>query len=146
MKLGTKIEDILREKGHNVYSISPDKTVYEALQLMAEKEIGALLVIDEKGKISGVFSERDYARKCILQGKFSKETKVSELMSTKVYFASLDNKIEDVMAIMTEKKIRHLPVIEGEKILGIVSIGDIVKSIIEDQAFLIKNLEKYITG
>lgn len=146
MKLGTKIEDILREKGHNVYSISPDKTVYEALQLMAEKEIGAVLVIDEKGKISGVFSERDYARKCILKGRFSKETKVSELMSTKVYFASLDNKVEDVMAIMTEKKIRHLPVIEGDKILGIVSIGDIVKSIIEDQAFLIKNLEKYITG
>lgn len=146
MKLGTKIKDILREKGHSVYSISQDKTVYEALQLMAEKEIGALLVIGEEGKISGIFSERDYARKCILYGRFSKETKVSELMSTKVYFASLDDKVEDVMAIMTEKKIRHLPVIEGEKILGIISIGDIVKSIIEDQAFIIKNLEKYIMG
>lgn len=144
MKLGTKVSDILKNKGNKVYSIKPDRTVFEALQVMAEKEIGALVVLDDKEKVIGIFSERDYARKCILEGKSSKETKVSELMVTKVYFVTPEDKVEDLMNLMTEKKIRHLPVLEGDKLAGIVSIGDVVKSIIEDKDFIIENLERYI--
>jgi CBS domain-containing protein len=144
MKTGNKIKDILKEKPKDIFFISPEKTVYEALEIMAEKDIGALLVLDENKKVVGIFSERDYARKCILAGRHSKDTKVSELMTTKVYFVTPEEKVEDVMVLMTEKKIRHLPVMEGEKLVGIVSIGDIVKSIIEEQNFLIQNLERYI--
>ena len=144
MKTGNKIKDILKEKPKDIFFISPEKTVYEALEIMAEKDIGALLVLDENKKVVGIFSERDYARKCILAGRHSEDTKVSELMTTKVYFVTPEEKVEDVMVLMTEKKIRHLPVMEGEKLVGIVSIGDIVKSIIEEQNFLIQNLERYI--
>lgn len=144
MKLGTKVLDILNQKGRKVFSITPERTVYEALQIMAEKEVGALLVLNEDEKVVGIFSERDYARKCILEGKSSKETKVSELMTSKVYFITPDDEVEDVMSLMTEKKIRHLPVLENEKLTGIISIGDVVKTIIEDKDFIIKNLERYI--
>lgn len=144
MKLGTKVSDILKNKGNKVYSIKPDRTVFEALQVMAEKEIGALLVLDDEEKVVGIFSERDYARKCILEGKSSKETKVSELMVTKVYFVTPEDKVEEVMTLMTEKKIRHLPVLKGDDLVGIISIGDVVKSIIEDKDFIIENLERYI--
>jgi len=144
MKKGNKIKNILKKKPNDIFFISPEKTVYEALEIMAEKDIGALLVLDENKKVVGIFSERDYARKCILAGRHSEDTKVSELMTTKVYFVTPEEKVEDVMVLMTEKKIRHLPVMEGEKLVGIVSIGDIVKSIIEEQNFLIQNLERYI--
>lgn len=144
MKSGTKIKDILKNKSKEIFYISPEKTVYEALEIMAEKDIGALLVLDENNKVAGIFSERDYARKCILMGKHSKDTKVSELMVTKVYFITPEEKVEDVMVLMTEKKIRHLPVLEGGILVGIISIGDVVKSIIEEQSFLIQNLERYI--
>ncbi len=144
MKSGTKIKDILKNKSKEIFYISPEKTVYEALEIMAEKDIGALLVLDENNKVVGIFSERDYARKCILMGKHSKDTKVSELMVSKVYFITPEEKVEDVMVLMTEKKIRHLPVLENGVLVGIISIGDVVKSIIEEQNFLIQNLERYI--
>lgn len=142
--MGTKVKEILNQKGKEVFWISPEKSVFEALQLMAEKDVGALLVLDEKGKLLGIFSERDYARKCILEGKSSKETSVSELMVSKVYFVSPEDKVENVMTLMTEKKIRHLPVLEKGELVGIISIGDVVKSLLEEKDFLIDNLERYI--
>lgn len=144
MKLQTTVKEILSKKGNEVFYISPENSVLQALQLMSEKDVGALLVVDQEKKVLGIFSERDYARKCILEGKSSKDTKVSELMVTKVYFITPEDKVEDVMTLMTEKKIRHLPVFDGNELVGIISIGDVVKSIIEDKDFIIKNLERYI--
>ncbi len=146
MKLNIRIDEILNKKDRVVFTINKDQTVYDALKIMEEKEIGALPVLDERGKVVGIFSERDYARKCILKGKHSKETMVEELMTSKVYFLTLEDKVEEAMALMTEKKVRHLPVLEGEKLIGIISIGDLVKTIIEEQKFIIKNLERYIIG
>jgi len=146
MRFSTQVKHILRSKGAEVWSAPPDRTVFDALKLMAEKNVGALPVI-EGGKIVGMFSERDYARKVILLGRSSREIAVRDIMSTTITTVSPDKTIEDCMAIMTDKKIRHLPVIgEGGDIAGIVSIGDIVKSFIEEQEFLIRQLEAYITG
>ncbi len=146
MKLSNKIYEVLNKKPKDVFTIKKDQTVFDALKIMEEKEIGALPVLDERGKVVGIFSERDYARKCILKGKHSKETRVEELMTSKIYFITLEDKVEEAMALMTEKKVRHLPVLEGEKLIGIISIGDLVKTIIEEQNFIIKNLERYIMG
>jgi len=139
------VTDVLRTKNDDIWSVSSGDTAYSALELMADKNIGALLVID-KGKIVGVFSERDYARKVILKGKFSKETTVGELMSGMVYSIKPDNSIEECMALMTASRIRHVPVIEDGKMIGIVSIGDVVNAIIITQKGEIDDLKNYITG
>lgn len=140
-----KVRNILQSKNASTVSICPDNTVYEALELMVEKNIGALLVM-EKDEFVGIFTERDYARKVILKGKASKETVIREIMTEDVVTVTLDNTIEDCMRLMTNKFIRHLPVVENGKLIGIISIGDVVKYIIEEQRFIIENLEHYITG
>ncbi|MEW6714691.1 MAG: CBS domain-containing protein [Nitrospirota bacterium] len=137
------VRDILKKKGGDAYSVSPQATVYEALQVMADKNIGAVLVI-EKGKLVGIFSERDYARKVILKGKASKETSVSELMTKNVLYVSPDKNVEDCMFLMTTKHVRHLPVMEDDRLEGIISINDVVKIIISEQKFAIDTLEKYM--
>ena len=139
------VRDILQQKGNQIWSVSPDATVFDALESMAEKNVGALLVLDGE-KIAGVFSERDYARKVILKGKASKKTSVEEIMSSEVTTVGPGQSVEECMALMTDKRIRHLPVLEGEKLVGMISIGDVVKAIISDREFIIKQLENYITG
>ena len=139
------IKEILDDKGHDVSIIGPEETVLDALKLMAEKELGALVVMEE-GKLKGLISERDYARKVILKGRTSLETKVREVMTQKVVCATLRRTAEEVMAVMTEKRVRHLPVIDDRQVVGLVSIGDLVKAIISDQQFVIEQLEKYITS
>ncbi|AKD03969.1 CBS domain-containing protein [Pontibacter korlensis] len=143
--MGT-VRHILQKKGHAVLSITPTTTVYYALELMVEKNVGALLVLDENERFAGIFTERDYARKVILKGKASKETLVREIMSEHPVTVTPDDTVEDCMKLMTHKYIRHLPVVQDGKIVGLVSIGDIVKYIIEEQKFIIDNLEHYITG
>ena len=137
--------DLMREKGTQVYKTSPDATVYEALQLMADKNIGALLVFDGD-RMVGLISERDYARKIILKNKFSRETAVAEIMSRDVVSVSPDHNLEQCMELITEYRVRHLPVVENERVLGIISIGDIVKGIIAHKEFIIEQLEHYIKG
>ena len=139
------IEQLLQAKGSDIWSISPQATAYNALQIMAEKNVGALLVI-EKEKLLGIFSERDYARKVILKEKSSKNTSVGELMTREVIYISADSTLEESMALMTAKRIRHLPVLKNNELIGIVTLGDVVRQIISDQKFAIRELEKYITG
>jgi len=139
------IRDILREKGPAAWSISPEATVFKALELMAEKNIGALLVID-KGSLVGIISERDYARKVILKGKMSRTTPVSHIMTTNVLVVSPEQSVEECMALMTGKHVRHLPVLEHGKLIGMISIGDVVKAVIADKNFTIEQLTNYITG
>jgi CBS domain-containing protein len=139
-----KVRNIIQTKGNAIYSVPSTVTVYQALELMFEKNIGALLVIDE-GKFVGIFTERHYARKLVLRGKSSKETTIGEIMTEQPVTVTCDTSIEDCMRIMTSKKIRHLPVMENNKILGIISMGDVVRYIIEEQKFIIENLEQYIT-
>lgn len=136
---------LLRAKGNEVLTVSPDAPVFAALGLMAERNVGALLVV-EGGRLVGIFSERDYARKVILKGKSSKETLVREVMSANVLYVRPRHTIEECMALMTEKRVRHLPVLEGERLAGVISIGDIVKEIIAEQGFMIEQLQNYITG
>ncbi|MEN2494164.1 MAG: Inosine-5'-monophosphate dehydrogenase [Hyphomicrobiaceae bacterium hypho_1] len=144
MKL--KIKAIINEKASTIYSVSPDNTVYDALKLMAEANIGALLV-KVNDRVVGIISERDYARKIILQQKSSPETKVSEIMSSKILTISPEQTVDEAMLMMTNKNIRHLPVIdEDDRLVGIVSIGDLVKTVIESQKQVIKHLENYIKG
>ena len=137
--------DLIAEKGYEIVSIDPDSSVYEALKLLADKNIGALLVF-ESGKLIGVFSERDYARKLALKGKFSRNTAVREVMTENVITVSPDCNIEQCMETMTNKRIRHLPVVKEDHVTGIISIGDIVKAIISDQKSTIGLLEDYIKG
>jgi CBS domain-containing protein len=141
----TYVEQLLKTKGNEIWSIHPQATVYEALQIMSEKDVGALLVLD-KGNLVGIFSERDYARKLILKGRFSKDTTVGELMTREVLYIESQSTIEHCMALMTAKRVRHLPVLENERLIGIVTIGDVVKQIISDQEFTIQQLERYIKG
>jgi CBS domain-containing protein len=136
---------ILAEKGSDVWSISPSDTVFTALERMAEKDIGALLVIDGE-RIAGIFSERDYARKVALQGKLSKSTSISEIMTRDVLVVSPEHSLEECLGVMTAKKIRHLPVLDGDEIKGIVSIGDVVKHMLTQKQFVIDQLESYIKG
>ncbi len=137
------VSQILKTKGNKVWSIAPQETTYKALQLMSEENLGALLVID-KGKVVGLFSERDYARKVILKGKSSKTTKVSELMTKEVLFVDPDTSVEDCMLLMTENFVRHLPVMEKKHLVGMVTQGDVVKQLIADQKFENEELERYI--
>jgi len=139
------VMQILQTKGKAVWTIGPQETVYEALKLMAEKEIGALVVVEAE-KVVGIFSERDYARKVILEGRSSKETPVSEIMTGRVVGVNLDTTVEVCMELMTEGHFRHLPVMDGDRLIGVVSIGDVVKSIISEQGHLIEQLENYILG
>jgi len=139
------VRHLLQEKGSQVWSIAPQATVYAALELMAQKNVGAVLVI-ENGNVAGMFTERDYARKVILKGRSSKTTTVGELMTKDVLYVSPDDTIENCMAIMTDKHLRHLPVMENGQLVGIVSIGDVVKAIISAHEFTIRELERYITG
>ena len=141
----TIIRQLLEEKGSSVWSTSPETSVYDALLLLAEKNIGALLVL-QSGELVGIVSERDYARKVVLHGKVSMKTPVREIMTEEVITVSPQITIKEAMALMTGKHIRHLPVIEGTKIAGLISIGDLVKSIIADQEFMINQLENYISG
>ena len=137
------VSQILKTKEGKVWSIAPQETVYKALQLMSEKDLGALLVVD-KEKVVGLFSERDYARKVILKGKSSKTTPVSELMTKEVLFVDPGTSVEDCMALMIEKCVRHLPVMENKKLVGLVTVGDVVKQLLVDQKFKIQELERYL--
>lgn len=139
------VNDILNTKGREVCSIAPGQMVYEAVRLMAEKEIGALLVMDGE-KLAGIVTERDYARKIVLEGRSSRDTPVKEVMSTRVLCVGPAQTVEECMALMTDKRIRHLPVIDHKRVIGLVSIGDLVKAIIREQQFVIEQLQHYIAG
>jgi CBS domain-containing protein len=141
----TLIKSLLDAKSKDVYWVSPDDSVYQAIEMMATKGVGALLVLRD-GKLVGIVSERDYARKVILKGRISKETSIKEIMTTPVTYVSPPCSVDEAMALMTEKRIRHLPVVDGERVVGVVSIGDLVKHIIDEQAATIGHLHAYITG
>ena len=138
-------KQLLAAKGSQIFSIAPDTPIYDALVIMADKHIGALLVLDGE-RLAGIFSERDYAREVVLKGRNSKSTPVRDIMSTTVITVSPNDNVEDCMNLMSGKRIRHLPVIENDKVIGLLSIGDLVKETIEYQKFLIKQLESYIQG
>jgi len=139
------VKDILRIKGNEIWTTTPDATVYEALQTMAEKNVGALVVLDAD-TVVGIMSERDYARKVILHGRSSKEIRVREIMTSEVYFVRPEQDIQECMAQMTDKRVRHLPALENDRLVGIISIGDVVKAVIAEHESTIKHLEDYITG
>lgn len=139
------VETLLKKKGYDVLTISPDATVYEALVLMDKNNVGSLLVMT-KDEISGIFSERDYARKIVIKGRFSKDTLVSEVMTTPVCVVDKGKTLDECMVVMTAKRIRHLPVVEDRKLIGIISIGDAVKSIIDEKEHEIEHLIDYIHG
>ena len=141
----TTVRHILDQKGHQVWSVHPGDTVYEAIKKMADKDVGALVVLDA-GRIVGIITERDYARNVFLKGRASPQTLVGEIMGRDVVCVEPDKAIEECMAIMTANRVRHLPVVSDGEILGIVSIGDLVKSIISDREFVIEQLEHYISG
>ncbi len=138
------VKQLLQGKGHDVWSLGPEDSVYDAIELMANKEVGALVVTDGDSLV-GVLSERDYARKVVLQGRSSKGTKIKEIMTSRVAYARPEQTVEECMALMTDKRIRHLPVMDGDELLGVISIGDLVKAIIEEQQHVIEQLEQYIS-
>ncbi|GAB6271327.1 MAG: CBS domain-containing protein [Smithellaceae bacterium] len=140
-----RVRDILNAKDGKIQTISPKATVYEALEKMSEKDIGALVVMENK-KVVGIISERDYARKIILHGKTSKQTLVKEVMSAHLFSVTPDTSVEDAMVLMTGKHVRHLPVFEKNKFVGIISIGDVLKLVISNKDFLINQLSDYISG
>ncbi len=139
------VRDILQIKASDVWSIGPDSLIFDALKLMSEKNVGALVVI-EKGRVAGIFSERDYARKVYLLGKSSKKTAVREAMTENVLFVRPSQTIGDCMALMSAKHVRHLPVMDNDRLMGVISIGDVVKALIAEKEFLIEQLTNYITG
>ena len=139
------VRQILEAKGHDVVTIEPDDSVYDAIKKMADKNIGSLVVMDDD-KIAGIITERHYARNVILKGKASPDVPVKDIMSARVVCAWPDQSVEECMAVMTDKSVRHLPVLENKSLVGLVSIGDLVKSIISDQKFTIEQLERYIGG
>ena len=147
MKTVLQILNAKAKANQQVLSVPPDATVFDAIELMSEKNVGALLVMQDTGrKVLGIVTERDYARKVILAGRSSKETRVREIMSSPVRCVPPETKNEECMALMTEHRLRHLPVQDGDKLLGVVSIGDLVADIISEQQFLIEQLEHYIAG
>ncbi len=139
------IQQLIDSKGADVWSVAPEDPVFDAISLMAEKQVGALMVLKD-GKPVGIVSERDYARKVILSGRSSKDTPVQDIMSTRVVCTSPKRTVEECMALMTDKRVRHLPVIDHKTLVGIISIGDLVKAIIHEQQFIIEQLEQYITS
>ena len=141
----TSVAHLLHAKGHAVWSVPPAASVYEAIKLMADKGVGALLVMEGQ-RLVGIVSERDYARKVILQGKSSRDTPVREIMTDKVFYVRPEQTVEDCMALMTAHRIRHLPVLDDGQVRGVVSIGDLVKAIISEQEVRIQQLEQYIMG
>jgi len=140
-----RIDQLLREKGTDFWAVAPGSTVFKALELMEEKNIGAVLVMEEE-RLAGIFSERDYARKVVLAGKSSKDITVDQIMTSKVVCIKPEQSIEECMALMTDKHIRHLPVIEGDRVVGVISLGDVVRAMISEQGFIISQLEHYISG
>ncbi|SRR3972149_2438387 len=138
------VREMLLKKGNKIHSISPNQKIFEALQLMGDKDVGALLVLDGENLV-GIISERDYARKVALEGKSSKDSPVSEIMSTKVMYVETDSSTDECMALMINKKIRHLPVYDKGKLVGVISIGDVVNAIIDEKEFEIDQLVRYIT-
>ena len=145
MDVAGNVSAILGHKPREIFSVVPDATVYDAVKLMADKNVGALLVI-EGGKLAGLISERDYSRKIMLKGKKSRETKVSEIMSTQLTTIPPNEPVDLCLRLMTDKRIRHLPVLDGEKVVGVISIGDLVKYVIDCQSAAIEHLESYIHG
>ena len=143
--MSKSIRDVLKNKGDAVVSISADATVYKALELMADKNVGALLVMKDE-QLTGIISERDYARKVILEGLSSLETAVQKIMLTKVIYITPDRSVEEGLALMSDKNCRHLPVLEDKELVGMVSIGDLVKAHVSDKDFMINQLEHYILG
>ena len=137
------VKQLVEEKPHKLLSVTPRMSVFEALQKMAEFDVGALVVL-EGDRLVGIFSERDYARKLILHGKSSKETRIEEIMTTRVVCIGPDRSAEECMALMTDKRVRHLPVLEDKKVVAVISIGDVVREMIEDQKHTIEQLEQYI--
>jgi CBS domain-containing protein len=140
-----KVRNILESKGNNIFYVEPSTIVYNAIETMAQKNIGGLLIC-ENGKLVGIFTERDYARKLILKGKSSKDTTIGELMTKNPFTVALDSSIEECMELMSNRRIRHLPVIENGELIGVISIGDVVRFIIEEQKSIIAHLESYIAG
>jgi CBS domain-containing protein len=139
------VHDILKTKGHEVWSVKPDDTIFDTLKVMADKEVGALLVMDGD-KLVGIVTERDYARKVILEGKSSQSSSVSEVMTKQVLCVSPKQTVDECMALMTDKRARHLPVLDHKQVVGIVSIGDLVKAMINEQQVIIEHLQHYISG
>ena len=137
--------DILKDKGQAIWSVKPTDTVLEALGVMAKRDVGAVLVLDVD-KLVGIFSERDYARKVVLAGRSSMESRVAEVMTPQVVCVSPDRSIDECMALMTNRRLRHLPVVDHKRVIGVVSIGDLVKATIDDQQFTITQLQSYIAG
>ena len=140
-----KVKDILRVKGNTILSVAPDTIIFDALYLMGEKNVGALLVMENK-KLVGIFSERDYARKIILKGRTSLDTQVSEIMTEEVITVCPEETIGECMMLMSQRRIRHLPVLQSNKVVGVISIGDVVKYIIEEQELVIEHFKLYISG
>ncbi|MDQ6808015.1 MAG: CBS domain-containing protein [Verrucomicrobiota bacterium] len=145
MDVSGTIDAILSRKGSEIYTVSPEATVLDAIELMAEKNIGALVVVQD-GQLVGMISERDYTRKVMLRGKRSRETPVREIMSTNLTVVQPHEPVENCLRMMTEKRVRHLPVVDGEKLRGVISIGDLVKCVIANQSAAIAHLESYISG
>jgi len=139
------VRDVLRRKGGDVWSVHPDTSVYEALKLMADKNVGAVLVVDRSSRPVGIFSERDYARKVVLKGKHSQEMPVADAMTEGVLTVSPSRTIDECMELMIEKRVRHLPVVQEETVVGMISIGDVLKAALSDRETLIEQLEEYIT-
>lgn len=139
------VRQLLEEKGHAVWSIAPDAAVYDAVALMAEQEIGALTVM-QGDRLIGLISERDYARKVVLKGRSSKATRVRDIMTTRVVYAHPDQTVEQCMAVITDQRVRHLPVLDNGRLIGLISIGDLVKAIIAEQKFIIEQLLHYINS
>lgn len=140
------VKNLLDAKGRNLLSISPDASVFDAIKLMADESVGSLVVLDEDGKLIGIVTERDYARKVIVMGRSSRETRVRDIMTTDVMTTTTDHTVNSCMELMTKKKIRHLPVVEDGRVTAMISIGDLVQAIIADQQEEIEHLEHYISG
>ncbi len=143
--MATTVYDVLRRKGSGVIAVHPESTVFEALQTLAENNVGAVLVLEDQ-RLVGILSERDYARQVILKGKTSRDTPVCEIMTTSVVCVHPEHTIEECMALMTDKRFRHLPVVANDRLLGVLSIGDVVKALLDEQAFRIEQLEMYIAS